>query len=146
MLELASPFQKQSSVIGLPGSRVRVCLQCMPATVFVLLYNVTNPAKGRSGIPITLQSGNESEPAQKRVTSVHKINEFYNTIAQPVKQQTRLAGRTECEVPKLQDAPCCTRHRVGGGYNLAGNSPCKSISPLITRIVPNGRYGGTLGT
>jgi len=26
------------------------------------------------------------------------------------------------------------------------NSPCKGISPLITRIVPNGRYGGTLGT
>ena len=80
MPALASPFQKRSSGIRLPGSRVRVSLECRPATVFVLLYNVTYLAKGRSAIPITLQSGNESE----RFPSVYKTNEFYNTVAQPV--------------------------------------------------------------
>lgn len=146
MPELASPFQKRSSGIGLPGSRVRVSLEFMLATVFVSLCNVTYPAKGRSGIPITLQSGDEPEPAQKRVPSVYKINEFYNTVAQPV--SNRLGSQTG-QNARFQSSR--TPHAVrgtewGGGYNLAGNSPCKSISPLITRIVPNGRYGGTLGT
>lgn len=146
MPELASPFQKRSSGIRLPGSRVRVSLECMPATVFVVLYNVTYIAKVRSGIPITLQSGNESEPAQKCFTSVYKTNEFYNTVAQPVSNRL---GSQAGENTRFQSSR--TPHVVrgtewGGGYNLAGNSPCKSISPLITRIVPNGRYGGTLGT
>jgi len=146
MPELASPFQKRSSGIGLPGSWVRVSSECMPATVFVLLCNVTYLAKGRSGIPFTLQSENESEPAQKRVPSVYKMNECYNTVAQPVSNRLGLQAGQNARFQSWRTPHVVRGTEWGGGYNLAGNSPCKSIRPLITRIVPNGRYGETLGT
>jgi hypothetical protein len=146
MPELASPFQKRSSGIWLPGSRVRVSLECMPTTVFVLLYNVTYLAKGQSGIPITLQSENESKPAQKCFPSVHKMDEFYNTVVQPVSNRLGSQAGKNTRFQSSRRPHVVRGTEWGGGYNLAGNSPCKSISPLITRIVPNGCYGGTLGT
>jgi hypothetical protein len=146
MSELASPFQKQSSGIRLPGSRVRVSLECMPATVFVLLCNVTYLAKDRSVISVTLQSRNESEPAQKCFPSVYKRNEFYNTVAQHVSKRLGSQARDNTRFQSSRTPHVVRGTEWGRGYNLAGNSPCKSTSPLITRIVPNGRYGGTLGT
>jgi len=92
----------------------------MPATVFVLLYNVTYLTKGRSGIPITLQSSNESEPAQKRFPSVYRMNEFYNTVVQPV--SNRLGSQAgENTMFQSSRMPHFVRGTEwGGGYNLAG--------------------------
>jgi hypothetical protein len=92
------------------------------------------------------QSQNESEPAQKSCPLVYIMNEFYNTEAQHVSNRLGLQAGENMTSRSAGTPHVVQGTQWGGGYNLAAYATCKSIRPLITRIVPNRRYGRTLGT